>query len=435
MSADTGDESGGPGCVKGGCGCLGVGILSLVAIAVIKWLLNHLFFYYPFSAWAFVVSAGLVVGGGIAGAIVGQKMSFDLATVRRMHLGGKVGVVFGMLCLITAVAMSLRPAAVHHTAEVSADGGTVGPIEIPHDNVQAGTRIRQDVAAGSGRTYQRWSFVTVELLDENKDYVVSFGGDVWSYAGYDEGEHWDEEDEEYQTTVVFPSAGTYYFRLQTEANVGEEALGSIEFEMYERARWGNPSPLRLAAWLAFFFGAFVWSAPQVGRSERLRQHLEKGSRVRFDEQTWSVRGHATYVYDDWRAEEWTLHPTGPGGKTPRYLEREYELDSDWEEWFVSQPVNLDEIQCTTSEGEETTVGRYVATNETLPDAVTVEGVRYVLDDSGTTEREGTSLSYHTYEDDGGRFVTFEGDPVEEITAVVGRPVRVSEFRPLTDEDG
>lgn len=435
MSSDTGAESEGPGCVKGGCGCLGIGILVLVGISVVSWMLNHVFFYYPFAAWALVISAGLLVGGGVTGAIVGQKMSLGLVNGRRMQVVGKVGLVLGLLCLITAIGMSLRPADLQHTAQVSADGGTVGPIEIPHDNTRVGTRIRQDVAEGSGRRYQRWSFVTVELLDENKEYMVSFGGDVWSYAGYDGGDHWEEEDEEYKTTIRFPSAGTYYVRFQTEANVGQESLGAIQLEMYERARWGNPGPLRITAFLAFFLGALMFIAPQMGRSQRLREHLADGGRLRFEEQTWSVRGHATYVYDDWRAEEWTLHPVGPGAKTPRYLEREYEVDSDWEEWFVSRPIHLDEVLCTGSDGDEMSVARYAAANNSLPEAVTVEETEYDLDDSGTAEREGAALSYHTYEDDEEHFVTIEGEPPEEVSAVVGRPVRVSEVRPLIDEDG
>ena len=195
-----------------------------------------------------------------------------------------------------------------HTGLIrSADGGTLGPIEVPRKDMRVDVEVRQSIAEGRGPHFQRWSFVTLELLDANKKYLSSFGGEFWNYAGYDDG-HWEEADTEYETTLMFPSPGTYYLRLDTEANVGTSELSSVSVEMWERAWWGNPIPVRYAAFVAFFLGGILIVAPRVGRSQRLLSHLSGGGEVRYDGQTWRVGGQLHCEYDDWVADEWPAFP-------------------------------------------------------------------------------------------------------------------------------
>lgn len=425
MASETDDHSeddgGRANSAKWGCGCVGV----LILLGVGSTLGSLVFSSYPVAAWGVVVSAVLLVGGGVAGAFVGTY-SLEAATRRRMRIGGKVLLGFGLACLLAVIGMTLRSSRFHFEREAAPVSDTLGPIEVPHDNMRMAVRVRQPIEAGAGSRYQRWSFVTIEFLDENKEYLSSFGGEFWHYAGYD-GENWEEEDEGYQTTLRMPSAGTYYIRLQTEANVDPSELGPVSFEMYERAWWGNPLPIRIAAYLAFFFGGLLVVAPRMGRSQRLVNHLKDGGRVRYDGQTWRVENPLHCEYDDWVADEWTLQPTDPGTRMPRYLEHEYETDGNWENWLISRPVESETLRCTGPRGEEMTVQQYASTHGEWPDAVTVEGTQYTLEDSGTVRREGASVAYHNYKDDQTGFVTIEGEPPDALDAAIGESTSVSEL--------
>lgn len=428
-TADASEEEG--GCAnkaKWGCGCLGVVLL----LGMGSTLGSLVFSTYPIAAWGVVVSVVLFVGGCVAGAFVGSY-SLEAATRRRMQIGGKVLLGFGVACLLAVIGMTLRPSSFEFEAEAAPTGDTIGPIEVPQDNMRVGVQVRQSIDPGTGRRYQRWSFVTVELLDENKEYLASFGGEFWHYAGYDDG-YWEEQDHSYRTTLQVPSAGTYYARLQTEANVNTSELGPVSLEMYEQAWWGNPLPVRFAGYLAFFFGGLLFVAPRVGQSQRLVNHLEEGGTVRYDGQTWRVDHLLHCEYDDWVADEWTLQPMDPGTKMPRYLEHEYETDSNWENWLISRPVESEDLRCAGPDREEMTVQQYASTHGELPDAVTVEGTRYALEDSGTVRREGASIAYHNYEDDENGFVTIEGKPADTLDAVIGESISVAELS-IVEEGG
>jgi len=447
MAADTSGDSDGAGCGQWGCGCLGAGAAFILVLAVGYWFFNHALFYYSSAAWGLMGSVGFFFAGSIGGAFLGGGASLGPRARRRMRTVGLAVLLFGAVSLITVIVMTLRPG-FHYEGTSSgwktptgttvrlgssdqADDrlGLLGPIEVPRGNINVGVRAQQEIEDGAGSYYQRWNFITVTLLDENKEYLMSFGGDVWNYAGYDDGEHWEETDESFQTTLRIPSPGTYFVRLEGESSrdVDASALDPIHFELYERASWGNPWPFRMAAYLAFFFGALLYIAPKVGRSSMLREHLESGGRIRFDGQVWDPRGGMRCDYGDWKSTEWTLQPTEPGARMPRYLEREYEADSEWENWVMSRPVEMDDLLCTGSDGEERTVSAFADGEGTLPEAVTYEGQTYTLEDAGRADREGASFPYHNYEDDGDGFVTIEGDPGSSLDAVVGRSVSVSEM--------
>ena len=423
MASDT-DDAGGSGCLQKGAGCLKWAGIILGGLLV--WAFVQSFFsWYPLAAWGIVISGGLFVGGCVVGGIVGSSV-LEGTTRRRVRSAGPIVLGFGIACLLAVVGMTLKPSRFQFEAEASAEGGMLGPVEVPYEDMRVDVQVRQSIAAGSGRRYQRWSFVTIELLDADKEYLSSFGGEFWHYAGYDDG-YWNEEDTEYETMLQFPSPGTYYLQLQTDANVGMDELRPITVEMHERAWWGNPIPVRYAAFVAFFLGGILIVAPRVGRSAMVKQHLEDGGEVRYDGQTWRVGGELRCTYDDWQATEWSLQPTDPGAKMPRYLEHEYEVDSNWENWLMSKPIGLDDLTCPDSDGGETTVQEFVERHGELPDAVRAEGRRYALDDRGTVRREGASVRYHNYDGGGGDFVTIEGTPGESLEAVVGGKISVSEL--------
>lgn len=420
MASEQTDDSGSTGCAKKGVGCAGV----LFAIAIGSIIIDFAFFYYPFASWGVTISGALVLAGGVAGLFVGASVS-DPVTHRQLGTASSIVLGFGVLCLVTTIGMSLRPSPFSYEEQVSPMGSTVGPIEIPKAT-RIGVRVRQAINEGRGSVYQRWSFVTVELLDENKEYLSSFGGEFWHYAGYDDG-HWEQSDHVYSTTLRIPAGGTYYARLDTEANVPEAELGPVTIEMQERAWWGYPVPLRWAAYVSLFFGAILFVAPRVGRSSRVVQQLEEGGEVQFDGQVWTVQNEVHFEYDDCLATEWILHPTGVDAKTPRYLEREYETDGNWERWFISRPIDVEDLREGDSEATSKTVQRYVTSENSFPDRLIYDDTRYSLQGSGTAYRTGADVPYHQYESKSGGFITVEGETDETLEAVVGRKISLSEL--------
>ncbi len=63
-----------------------------------------------------------------------------------------------------------------------------------------------------------WSFIEGQVLDKNKNYLFSFGKDLWDEEGRDSEGYWREINNSYDITVTFPTPGDYYIRLASEYN-------------------------------------------------------------------------------------------------------------------------------------------------------------------------------------------------------------------------
>lgn len=94
---------------------------------------------------------------------------------------------------------------------LSKTGGLVGPVEIQKDNTVCIIKSYQDVGINQS------SFVTGNVLSENKEYLFGFGKDVWNEEGYDDEGYWHETENNYETKVTFPIKGKYYFEFESEA--------------------------------------------------------------------------------------------------------------------------------------------------------------------------------------------------------------------------
>jgi len=423
------DSSNGAGCAEYGCGLVGIGIAVLAVFVTLGMTLR--------------LSYGIVAGGclllsfpafilGVIGRMLpwAPRICFAFRGVSLYLLG------FSVLCLGTAVVLTLRPAGFSHEQQVSVTGDTVGPITIEREGMRVGVEVEQEIDAGSGRRYQRWSFVTVELLNENKEYLSSFGGEFWHYAGYDEGVHWTQDDETYQATLEVLEAGTYYLKIETETNVDFSELDPIRIALVEHARWGDPVPLMAAGYATFFLGVFLLLIGTkipfgTGRGPLLAPRLVEGAVFEYEGREWTVRRRTHCTYNDWLAEEWTVQSTDVAVKRPRFLEREYEADSNWEEWFWSRPVAMDELLCPADAESEKTVAEYVGTEETVPETVRYEGTDYERALAGRADREGRSFAYWTYEGPGDRSITIEGERLDDLDAVVTESTRAGDIE-ITD---
>ena len=170
-----------------------------------------------------------------------------LATASRVIL------LFGVLCYFTSCAMDVNTG-IDVDERLSATGGEVGPFTVDEQTV-LDVEVEQRIERGR-RTFRRWSFVTAELLDANKNYLTGFGGEMWHEAGYDDGEYWRESKNEYANKITIPEAGTYYLRFKTESDVPHHELSPIEVEV--RGTLGSSLPHHIAAILAFVLGGVLW---------------------------------------------------------------------------------------------------------------------------------------------------------------------------------
>jgi len=241
---NTNGESSGIGCFGSFVGMvvLGLGYILLTSFSSVLYCL------------------GLLLGGAIAGVVLRATVDLSAKTLRQMKKAGVITLGLGGAALVTSLLLMVpfgdTGGIGQRTAEtVPSTGGTVGPITVDNET-WADIEVEQEINPGRGSVYERWSFVTVELLDENKEYLSSFGGEIWNYAGYDGGSRWSQEDETFQATLKLPP-GTYYMRLNTEANTDASDLGPIRFQLEPTQWWGNPMPLQWLAYITCFLGAVL----------------------------------------------------------------------------------------------------------------------------------------------------------------------------------
>jgi hypothetical protein len=88
----------------------------------------------------------------------------------------------------------------------------VGPIGVTSDS-----QVLQ-VGVDASLPVNSWNFVEGELLDADKDYLFSFGKELWHEDGTDDGGYWNEADRSYQMKITIPVKGTYYLNIKTEGD-------------------------------------------------------------------------------------------------------------------------------------------------------------------------------------------------------------------------
>ena len=89
-------------------------------------------------------------------------------------------------------------------------GGTLGPIHVEGDRGIYKIHVSQRIINDND-----WSYVTGEVLDENKNYLFGFGQEFWKASGYDSEGHWTERKTDYATKVTLQK-GTYFLNFEFE---------------------------------------------------------------------------------------------------------------------------------------------------------------------------------------------------------------------------
>ena len=119
-------------------------------------------------------------------------------------------VIFAIICLVTS--MLLQSTFYYNkTMNYLNEGQIVGPIKVKNKPV-----ICKVMAHFSGENTS--SYLSGEVLDENKDTLYEFGKDLWHESGYDSDGYWSESDRKMTAYLTFKDKGTYYIQFNTDEN-------------------------------------------------------------------------------------------------------------------------------------------------------------------------------------------------------------------------
>ncbi len=117
-------------------------------------------------------------------------------------------VIFSIICFVTS--MLLQSTFYYNkTMNYLNEGQIVGPIKVKNKPV-----ICKVMAHFSGENTS--SYLSGEVLDENKDTLYEFGKDLWHESGYDSDGYWSESDRKMTAYMTFKDKGTYYIQFNTD---------------------------------------------------------------------------------------------------------------------------------------------------------------------------------------------------------------------------
>ena len=116
--------------------------------------------------------------------------------------------IFCVICFITAMFFQ-NSVKQQRTDTVLQEGAIYGPINIT--NTKQVYRIIADFSGSNSDT-----FISGEVLDEDKDTVYEFGKDLWHEEGYDSDGYWVESDRKMVADLAFTEKGTYYIQFGSD---------------------------------------------------------------------------------------------------------------------------------------------------------------------------------------------------------------------------
>jgi hypothetical protein len=98
-----------------------------------------------------------------------------------------------------------------------------------------------------------WNAVEISVLDENKQYLFSFGDEFWHETGYDEG-RWDESKVDVGIRAHFEKAGDYYLSIESETNA-QKPKGQYSVTVWQQR--GSTVAFEWLKWISLVVGSFV----------------------------------------------------------------------------------------------------------------------------------------------------------------------------------
>lgn len=137
---------------------------------------------------------------------------------------------FALICFITALVMNSNSSkSLNKSIPVS--GGEIGPFTVEKDKTVVELKARQPLEYGHS------SYVSGDVLDQNKNHLFSFGKEFWAETGYDMDGHWSESDTSMKSKFTLQQAGTYYIRLTSEHS--QQNCSDIDLACQDRAKKVN----------------------------------------------------------------------------------------------------------------------------------------------------------------------------------------------------
>ncbi len=127
----------------------------------------------------------------------------------------KLSYIFGIFAIISFIMAGVYSSDVSkmEIKTMSGEGGTYGPLLVKEKNASYEIVIKNNVALN------KWSFIEVNVLDKDKNYLFGFGDGMWHESGYDEGP-WEESKTDFSMDITFKDPGEYYFEVKADRNDG-----------------------------------------------------------------------------------------------------------------------------------------------------------------------------------------------------------------------
>ena len=126
--------------------------------------------------------------------------------------------IFCALCFLTAD--KLEHSIVKKQDYNISQNNMIGPVIV--DSKSSIYKIEADFYGKNSSDY-----ISVEVLDEDKDTLYEFGKDLWHEEGRDADGYWSEGDTKMKAHLSFSEKGKYYLLFNTEKNNISEILITI----------------------------------------------------------------------------------------------------------------------------------------------------------------------------------------------------------------
>jgi len=126
---------------------------------------------------------------------------------------GAAILVFAAVCFITGIVFSTsRKVEYHHS--LTPDGGIAGPISVREGRGVYKVEIGQTISKDND-----WSYVSGDVLDQDRNYLFGFGEEFWKESGRDIEGRWSERNTSFDYKIALQK-GTYYLSLESERSPG-----------------------------------------------------------------------------------------------------------------------------------------------------------------------------------------------------------------------
>ena len=160
-------------------------------------------------------------------------------------------------------------------ANILTTGGEIGPIKVEKDNTVYSVKVTQKLNRSGD-----WSFVSGDVLGENREFLFGFGKEFWKESGYDDGGRWNEVVNNFEIKVTFYKAGIYYLNFNTEMS---SATAGSEVNVSAEPKNGSSLAHFTLGFIAIIIGLFIlFFLNDAGDGSRRKNHRDNDHDKPYD---------------------------------------------------------------------------------------------------------------------------------------------------------